>query len=474
MNIPAEQHLRKGVVHLLSGSIIGRGLNFILNLALSRALGPSALGIFSLILTTAQTFELTAQVGIDYGVSCALTGPGASKSRQEREKIAATGIRFVGFTSTLLAFALGVWIIHFDGLKLENNEISRSLLAAGVVGISLLESLGSLPWVLFLIQGETRLVALRQGLFAPARLLLALVGGWFSAATGAIVGYAIMSSIQFVWVSRQCNRLFSMSRLTFFGLRQCWQLIRSGLPMYITNALAGLIFLPLLADVASVAGIADVGYLRIGQMVVQLFTLLPGALAPLLFFKLRSSNKRQDQIQASATSLRLIWCLGLVTLVIYLVIDHTIVRLLFGEVFLQSVQPTRVLVLCAVLDSASQVLHTPLLANRRTTLFTISQNSGAAIAAILGFTLIPTQGISGYLVAKFAYSVIPISIYSIDYFKRIENRSLIVQLLVATSIITPACWQTSLTLQMQALLITTTLSLAIYCSWPLRRLLKAS
>jgi len=474
MNMPAEQRLRKGVIHLLSGSIMGRGLNFILNLALSRALGPSALGIFSLILTTAQTFELTAQVGMDYGVSCALTGPGATQLREKRQQIAATAMRFVGFTSAILALVLWVWIMQFNGLQLEDREVSRSLVAAGVVGISLLESLASLPWVLFLILGQTRLVALRQGLFAPARLLMALVGGWLSAASGAIVGYAIMSGLQFIWLQRQCNKLFLMSKVPKLRIGQCWQLIKSGLPLYISNALAGLIFLPLLADVASVAGIADVGYLRIGQMVVQLFTLLPGSLAPLLFFKLRSFNNEQNQTQTLATSLRLIWCLGLGTPLIYLVVDHTLVRIFFGEAFLQSLQPTRVLVLCAVLDSANQVLHTPLLANRRTGLYTISQNSGAAIAAILGFTLIPTQGLNGYLVAKFAFSIIPILIYSIDYFRRIETRSLIAQLLIATSIIAPACWQASLSIQMQTLLITSTLSLVIYCSWPLHGLLRTS
>ena len=64
---------KKGVAHLLSGNIIGRAINFALNIGLSRTLGPESLGIFGFCLAAAQAFELIARFGIDYGMQCALT-----------------------------------------------------------------------------------------------------------------------------------------------------------------------------------------------------------------------------------------------------------------------------------------------------------------------------------------------------------------------------------------------------------------
>ena len=44
------------------------GTQFLLNTVLSRILGPDSLGLFSLVLTTSQTFEVTVRGGVDYGL----------------------------------------------------------------------------------------------------------------------------------------------------------------------------------------------------------------------------------------------------------------------------------------------------------------------------------------------------------------------------------------------------------------------
>ncbi|MEB3156686.1 MAG: hypothetical protein VKO26_04530, partial [Cyanobacteriota bacterium] len=69
--------LRAGFLHLLGGSLLGRGLGFGANLLLSRSLGPGNLGVLTLVLSTTQTVEMTVRCGVDYGITCALTGPGA-------------------------------------------------------------------------------------------------------------------------------------------------------------------------------------------------------------------------------------------------------------------------------------------------------------------------------------------------------------------------------------------------------------
>lgn len=446
-------------------------MGFLLNLLLSRVLGPGNLGIFSLILTTSQTFEIAARGGVDYGLSCALTGQEGQRSTEERQQLAKTALQFVQITTLVMAVLLWIWVIPFQGIFPQGIAYSKTAICSGLIAIAIFESLGGLPWDIFLILGQTRVVALRQGLFAPMKLAAGLTGALLAGVGGAIAGYGLLSGLQTYWLRKRCQGFLQFRTSRQFSWHEAWKLVRSGLPLYGTNALAALVFLPLLGEVAQTAGVEDVGYLRIGQLIVQLFTLLPGALIPLLFLKLRGNINKTSHTRDTEPSLRLIWCLGLTALFVYIVIDHITVKLVFGQSFLPSLQPTRVLILAAVLDSANQVLHTPLLSSRRTLLFGIGQNSGAISAAAIGAWLIPQYGLQGYLIAKFSFSVIPVVIYSIDAWKKFETRSLLPMLLIATAAITPLCWWTEISVIFQTLLMGFSAITTFICAWPLRHLL---
>ena len=418
---------------------MGRALGFGLNLLLSRGLGPTGLGLFSLVLTTSQTFEITARCGVDYGLSCRLTGAAAKRSEVEKGSVAESALRVVQLNTLVLASALWIWVVPFEGLLPVGLQISRGMAAIALVLIAAIESLGGLPWDLLMIAGDTKRVALRQGLFAPLKLLLALTGAASFGLAGALTGYGLASAAQLLWLQRICRPLWSWPKRLWPDWQQAWLLMRSGIALYGTNALAALVFLPLVSEVAKDAGVAEVGFLRVGQVMVQAFTLLPGALSPLLFLRLRATTT-DDKQMTFETSLRLVWWLGLASLLTYLLIDQVLIRLFFGEAYLASLQPTRLLVLMAVLDSVNQVLHTPLLASRRTRLFAISQNSGAALAAGLGWWLIPSMGLQGFLAAKLCFSALPVGIYLLEGWSRFRQTRMVALLLLATISIAPLCW----------------------------------
>ena len=431
--------LRQGVWHLLQGSLAGRGLGFGLNLLLSRSLGPTGLGLFSLVLTTCQTFELSARGGVDYGLSCELTGSGSQRSEAQKASVAESALRLVQLSTVVLGIALWLWVVPFEGLLPIGLRSSRQAAAMALIAIAGLESLAALPWDLLIISGDTKRVALRQGFFAPLKLLMALIGTNAFGVTGALGGYGVASAAQLLWLQQKCRPLWPWPKRFWPNWKQAWVLLHSGIGLYGTNALAGLVFLPLVSEVARDSGVAEVGYLRVGQIMVQLFTLLPGALTPLLFFRLRtnSGDTRQEDFELS---LGLIWCIGLTALLVYTFLDKSIILLFFGQSYLPSLQPTRLLVLMAVLDSINQVLHTPLLAARNTRLFAISQNSGAFAAAIMGWWLIPSLGLQGFLIAKLCFSVIPILIYLIEGWSRFQQARMVQLLILATLAITPLCW----------------------------------
>ena len=72
--------LRKGFLHLFSGSVLGRGFSFLLNVAFSRFLGAPTLGLYALALNAIQTFELFSKLGLDYALSLELTSAAKSKT----------------------------------------------------------------------------------------------------------------------------------------------------------------------------------------------------------------------------------------------------------------------------------------------------------------------------------------------------------------------------------------------------------
>ena len=75
--------LRKGFLHLFSGSILGRAISFLLNIVLSRFLGPSSLGLYALALNAIQSFDLFTKLGLDYGLSLELTSNRKDAARSE-------------------------------------------------------------------------------------------------------------------------------------------------------------------------------------------------------------------------------------------------------------------------------------------------------------------------------------------------------------------------------------------------------
>ncbi len=440
MRVNKQSSYKTGVLHLFGGSITGRGLNFILNTALSRLLGPESLGLFSLILTTSQTFEITVRGGVDYGLQCELTDHKKEHSDRNLRAIASDAMRWISTATFVISICLLIWVSYWQGLLPMSMPMNRELAVGLLLLIACSESLGGLPWDLLLIKSRTKLVALRQGFFAPIRLVAAVIGSYILGIEGALVGYAVTSIGQSLWVRGKASPYLLKTGETRNDWSKTWQLIKTGLPLYATNSIAAIIFLPLLAGVATAEGISDVGYLRIGQLVVQLFTLIPGAIAPILFLRLREENSHRDRTQEAQKSLQLVWTLGLSFLLVYCLVDKQIIFWLFGEQFLPSLQSTRILVLCSILDSCSQILYTPLLASQQTRLFATVQNSAAVLAGIAGWTLIPQYGLTGFLFAKLIYAWIPITSFAVDALQNLKQRRIVLSLLVASVFFLPICW----------------------------------
>ena len=169
-----------------------------------------------------------------------------------------------------------------------------------------------------------------------------------------------------------------------------------------------MIFYPLLLKVATSSGLSEVGYLRVGQILQQLFAFLPATLAPIIFLKLRAESTFADQVSAMERPLRIVWFLLLELLLLYCVADQSFIVWLFGASFISALLPTRLLLITALFESLSQLVVQPILAAGQTRTYSFWQNGAAVLAAFWGWFWIPTAGLAAYLIVRLAYVIIPL------------------------------------------------------------------
>ncbi|UPM49213.1 hypothetical protein MY494_07580 [Synechococcus sp. A10-1-5-1] len=185
-------------------------------------------------------------------------------------------------------------------------------------------------------------------------------------------------------------------------------MLKRGLPFYGANLLASLIFYPLLLQVARGSGLVEVGYLRVGQILQQLFAFLPATLVPVLFLQLRMELAFQVQVKRLEIPLRLIWLLLLQVLLVYCLCDQWLLGILFGAGFEAALLPTRLLLLTALFECLAQLIVQPLLAQGKTRLYGFWQNGSALVAALVGWLWIPNAGLAAYLLVRLLYVLLPL------------------------------------------------------------------
>ena len=434
--------MRRGWFHLARGASVGRVLGFSSNLLLSRWLGPIDLGLFNLVTTTVQTCDTLVRCGCDYALNFELGGEPEALDKKSGSQLVHALAQICSAMTILFAAVVGVWAVYGQGLLPLAMPASKRVIAICLLLLMILfEGISASSWEVLLVSHRTALLALKHGLFYPLRLLAAAIGAYLLGTLGAMCGWIFIALVQCFWL-----KWILQSRWKPFELwPPLWgslkQLLRRGLPFYASNLLSSLIFYLLLLKVAAGAGLAEVGYLRTGQILQQVFAILPATLAPVLFLKLRAEENFADQVLIIEKPLRMIWFVLLETLFIYSVLDRVLIPLLFGDDFLAAVYSTRLLLLTSIFECLAQLLVQPFLATGKTRFYALSQNGTALIAAVLGMIWIPKTGLSAYLIVRLLYVVLPLICFAIPIARNFSElhkmRPLLICSIILTLIFTP-------------------------------------
>lgn len=433
--------MRQGFKQLLTGSLVGRALSFVLNIWISRYLGPSPLGFFTLLLTAIQSFELFTKLGLDYSISLSITSK-LKFNQGESERFITQSIQKA---LSLLVISVGIGLVVFGiwigpgehYLPVDLGE-RRSFIVLLVLLICLFESLGSFCWDVFISLANTRLVSYRAAITAPSKLLAFFLGFLFSGFIGGLIFWAssslLISLILLAKLPLKFSR-FPLKSSSFYGLKD---LLFSGFGLYIVNATTALIYLPLWAELANNAGFNDLGFLRIGQLMVQVFALLPGALLPAYFLKLRlepTHNSLPSKI------LLLTWTFSLTVFSVYCLLAQPLTTVLFGEAFTDSFVVSRILVLISIVDSLVQILHTPYLARRQTSIFIIFQLAPVIPILFFGSPIVAHFSLTGFLCLRVLTSLLPFALYYSHSIFKLKESINSVDLLLVTIAFLIVCFE---------------------------------
>lgn len=400
---------RRGWLHLASGASVGRLLGFFGNLLLTRWLGPSDLGLFNLVSTTVQTGDTLVRCGGDFALNYELGGQPEAIQSQRGIHLARALAQLCSLTTALFCAGIAVWIFWGNGLFPVTIGLGqRFILSVLLLLMIAAEGISASAWEILLASHRTGSLALRHGLFFPLRLVFAAFGGLISGVLGAMVGWSLIAIAQCFWLKFVLGDLWKPLSIWPPLLSSLTCLLRRGLPFYGANLLASIIFYPLLLQVASASGLSQVGYLRAGQILQQLFAFLPATLVPVLFLRLRREESFLDQVLVIERPFRIIWILLLEILLLYCALDQYIITWLFGHDYQSALLPTRILLITALFECLAQLLVQPQLAAGHTRVFGLWQNLSALFSAFVGWIWIPSAGLMAYLTVRLLYVIIPL------------------------------------------------------------------
>ena len=402
--------IRRGWFHLASGAGIGRVLGFVSNLLLSRLLGPAELGLFNLVTTTVQTSDTLVRCGGDYALNFELGGRSNKATKTEHGVELVRGLaQLCSLVTLFICIVVFVWVWWGQGLFPRELVLTkRFILSALLLLMIACEGISASAWEVLLVSHRTVPLAYRQGVFSPLRLFFAGAGALFSGVSGAMAGWCLVAFVQCAWLKIVLRNLWKPLQIWPLMWSSVRQLLKRGLPFYTANLLASMIFYPLLLQVANGSGLSEIGYLRVGQVLQQLFAFLPATLVPVLFLRLRSESSLASQVIVMERPFRVIWLLLLEFILLYCLVDKTLTVWLFGPEFVSAVGPTRLLLVTALFECLSQLVIQPLLAAGKTRLYGFYQNAAAFLAAFFGWLWIPTGGLAAYLVVRLLYVVVPL------------------------------------------------------------------
>jgi len=374
--------IKKAVKFSIFVQIVSKGIGLFANIMLIRLLPINIIGGFTLLGNSAQSLSSIARFGTDYNyqiTACKL--PPNVRGGIQRQ--------FLGWNASFSAVA-SILAVPFLYPSLYPLGSSPWLIAVIVIYL-FIESYVDVLWEPVLASRDYNQVFGRHLQVAFSKAILPLIFGITYGWKGLVAGLFIATSLNAL------AAIISLRRLPESNGKPLPLKIffRAGLPFYLVPLVQQLIFWPAILYLGADRGLASVGLLRVAQLVVQLVGVLPGSLAPIVFIEnAHGSDNAHSQLLKGLHAVALS---GLAIFALYILIDSTILPMIFGLEYSNAILPARAMLLAAVCNGASQIFQQQAFKGKLLQQLSILQVSVLVVVAPIGVTWwLPFGGVEGY------------------------------------------------------------------------------
>ncbi len=374
--------LKKAVKFSIFVQIVSKIIGLLANIILIRLLPINIIGGFTLLGNSAQSLSSIARFGTDYNyqiTACKLP-PNMRGGIQGQ---------FLGWNASFSAVA-SILALPFLFPSLYPLGSSPWLIAL-IVFYLFVESYVDVLWEPVLASRDYNQVFGRHLQVALSKAVLPLIFG---------IKYGWMGLVAGLFISTSLNALAATISLSQLPKAKGNPLplkvfFRAGLPFYLVPLSQQLIYWPAILYLGADIGLASVGLLKVAQLVVQVVGVLPASLVPIVFIE-----NAHGSVNAHSQLLKGLYAValsGLAIFAIYILVDSTILPIVFGLNYTNAILPARAMLLAAVCNGASQIFQQQAFKGKLLQQLSILQVSVLLVVAPIGIIWwLPLNGVEGF------------------------------------------------------------------------------
>ena len=377
---------KAGAIHISLSRYLTQFIGILQRILLARILGPANIGHIAVVKSLLELIQLPAGMGSYTAITKFIAESKDEKS--EENKILSTTVIYNIFTSI---FVMLIVYLLINYTNVINDQIAKKLLNY---------ILFFLPFIVLtrvftsFLAGQKRMqtIAKYNSLIPIFRITLVLLLayfflllGWITAQIVIIIfglllfGRHLTGNISFTFDKRICKKLFTIGSWAFLG-----QAVGTILLQFDTLCISGIL------KNAEATGIYNTASLASQQMVA-----LSGGILYTAFPYVAQNRDNINKLKKKYVEL--VKKLSLLNILLYLIVIFLAPYffILFGNEFILSVSPFRILALSSIIFSLAILANTYLDALGRTDLQFISGIFAAFLNILLNFIFIPRFGING-------------------------------------------------------------------------------
>ena len=369
----------------IAAQISSKAINLVASILLVRMATRESIGIYTVLILTAQFASTLGRLGTNYSYIVLLP-----KQENQTNKIELTNTYILfSLISTIIICIILMFQLSFTQSNIPSIE---NLFLGILVFLYLLsDSISEIFWTIHLAFGNFKVIFLRDVWISIGKGILPLVGYLLDGVTGIISGLLITSSIN-LWISwklfQEKTKDFKYlgvenkkTSIKLYSWESLTSLLKKGLPFFSVPLISNLILWPILIKYVDTNGFSEIDGLRVAQICAQIIGGITASLMPVLIVKLHA--KGMNEINLYKQSFHICSIIFIIIFSLFVLADKNILPLIFGSDIGSASNIPRIFVAGSALQGLCQIPLQRVMGTKLLIRISILQIASLILAALL-------------------------------------------------------------------------------------------